>query len=248
MAKGFKHGGDGFDALNFEVVGGTTARTNPKENTVWIHTDTEMTGWCFSCGEPAEPEAGMVWIKTVANAACAGQFNAVRRNGVIEVYPQSAYQYEDGAWVGKSAQIYKNGDWVDWDLWVFKSGAGMMEGFSGFSNTTYNADRITGTLSDDKDMVSKETVDVTAYSTAHFSGVTAECSCGDANTSSLYAFVGDTKTKIGSSNANGTVSYCMDAEFTVDLSQIEGEVSFGIEASSNGGATFPVKVTDIWFL
>lgn len=36
------------DGLNFEVVGGTTQPANPKENTIWINTDVEITRWYFS--------------------------------------------------------------------------------------------------------------------------------------------------------------------------------------------------------
>ena len=39
------------NALNFEVVGGTSAPSNPKENTIWVNTDTEITGWDFGVGD-----------------------------------------------------------------------------------------------------------------------------------------------------------------------------------------------------
>lgn len=38
--------------LNFEIVGGTAEPSNPKENTIWINTDTAITGWEFSANEP----------------------------------------------------------------------------------------------------------------------------------------------------------------------------------------------------
>lgn len=38
-------------ALTFEVVGGTKP-SNPKENTIWVDTDTEITGWHFGAEEP----------------------------------------------------------------------------------------------------------------------------------------------------------------------------------------------------
>ena len=34
--------------LNFKVVGGTTKPTSPKENTIWINTDTEISNWFFA--------------------------------------------------------------------------------------------------------------------------------------------------------------------------------------------------------
>ena len=50
MGKGYKHGGaggGGFVGLNFEIVGGTTQPSNPKENTIWVNTDQEITNWLF---------------------------------------------------------------------------------------------------------------------------------------------------------------------------------------------------------
>ena len=52
MAKGFKHGAGGGTSLNFKVVGGTTAPSNPKENTIWVDTDTAIHTWDFSATEP----------------------------------------------------------------------------------------------------------------------------------------------------------------------------------------------------
>lgn len=34
--------------LNFKVVGGTSAPVNPRENTIWVNTESEITGWEFS--------------------------------------------------------------------------------------------------------------------------------------------------------------------------------------------------------
>ena len=38
--------------LGFEVVGGTVAPASPKENTIWINTDAEITGYIFSATDP----------------------------------------------------------------------------------------------------------------------------------------------------------------------------------------------------
>lgn len=46
-------GGGGTGAgLNFKVVGGTTQPSNPSENTIWVNTDKEITGWIFSAKNP----------------------------------------------------------------------------------------------------------------------------------------------------------------------------------------------------
>ena len=44
----------GNNPLNFNVVGGTSAPSNPKENTIWVNTDREITSWHFG---PEEPNA-----------------------------------------------------------------------------------------------------------------------------------------------------------------------------------------------
>ena len=54
MAKGFKHGAGGGTPLNFKVVGGTSAPSNPKENTIWVNTSTAITSWDFSATEPTK--------------------------------------------------------------------------------------------------------------------------------------------------------------------------------------------------
>ena len=110
MAKGFKYGAGG-TALSFKVAGGTAEPASPKENTIWVHTDTEITNWIFSAAEPDPPLAGMVWISTGTFSPV--EFNALKKNG-IQVYPMSAKQYVSGAWVDKEVKSYQNGAWADW--------------------------------------------------------------------------------------------------------------------------------------
>lgn len=62
--EGFKNAIEGFSSLNFEVVGGTTQPSDPKENTIWVNTEETITEWVVSAEEPTEPIAGMVWIVT----------------------------------------------------------------------------------------------------------------------------------------------------------------------------------------
>lgn len=118
-------GGGGSGGLNFQVIGGTTAPNNPKENTIWVNTSTKITGWVFSATQPTGA-TGMVWISTGASSPVA--FNALKKNN-ITVYPISAKQYVSGAWVEKTAQVYKNGAWADFapePFYIFKSGEGAL--------------------------------------------------------------------------------------------------------------------------
>lgn len=97
--------------LNFEIVGGTTEPTNPKENTIWVNTDTEITDWAFSHSEPTNPIDGMVWIQTKAFSSVS--FNVVTEK-YIECLPASIYQYVSNAWVNRESMIYQSSQWVSW--------------------------------------------------------------------------------------------------------------------------------------
>ena len=44
--------GGGGASLNFKVVGGTSTPSSPKENTIWVNTDAEISSWAFSAEEP----------------------------------------------------------------------------------------------------------------------------------------------------------------------------------------------------
>lgn len=103
--------GSGSAGVNFKIVGGTTQPTAARENTIWVNTDTTISGWVFSATEPTEPAAGMVWLKTGTYSNV--EFNALRKNG-IQVYPLAAKQYIGSAWVEKTAYSYQGGSWVSW--------------------------------------------------------------------------------------------------------------------------------------
>lgn len=103
--------GGGGANLNFRVIGGTSALASPKENDIWVNTDTPITSWVFSEEEPESPVAGMVWFQTGTSSTVA--FNALKKND-ITVYPNSCKQYVSGAWAGKTAKTYQSGAWVEW--------------------------------------------------------------------------------------------------------------------------------------
>ena len=96
--------------LNFEVVGGTTQPANPKENTIWVNTSNEITGWIFSAEEPEAPELGMVWFAVGLSSPV--EFNALKEN-TLQVYPALAKQYAIGEWSESPAKIYQGEKWVN---------------------------------------------------------------------------------------------------------------------------------------
>lgn len=119
-------------ALNFKIIGGTVQPENPMENTIWVDTDVDITGWEFSTTEPANPVPGMVWI--YHSTTSSAKFNALKKNG-ITLNPWAARQYIDGAWVGKPAAIWKDGEWVsEWSPYLCNRGDECVD-FTGGWNT-----------------------------------------------------------------------------------------------------------------
>ena len=123
MAKGFKHGGGGA-FLNFKVVGGTAQPETAAENTIWVNTETDISGWVFSTVEPGEPAEGLVWIEVGSDSPAP--FNMLKKNSVY-VDPVSCKQYVSGAWADRFAYVYQNGAWVQFSevitaLYIIKDG------------------------------------------------------------------------------------------------------------------------------
>lgn len=113
--RGIKGGAD----INFEVVGGMVRPSDPKENTIWVETEHEITGWAFSADEPEEPADGMVWILTTLDRFAS--FNALKNKAVM-VYPREAMQYFDGKWNSMKAESFAGGEWTPWILYLYKEG------------------------------------------------------------------------------------------------------------------------------
>lgn len=119
-------------SLNFEVVGGTTEPTNPKENTIWVNTETAIGEWQFSAVEPTTRVdgsalvAGDVWCKT-SDFGTRG-FNALKKNGII-IYIASAYQWNGTAWISQETQAYIDGGWEQAGAFLCAKGV-VTQGFS----------------------------------------------------------------------------------------------------------------------
>jgi hypothetical protein len=100
----------------------------------------------------------MVWVFIGKSSAVA--FNALKKNG-IQVYPISAKQYVNGAWVDVTAKSYQNGKWVDWILYCYHPTKGYIGQWGSVAyvdsgststpitaNITHNADSMTVTSTD----------------------------------------------------------------------------------------------------
>lgn len=105
--------------LKLKVVGGTAQPASPKENTVWVNTDTAINGYAFSTAAPTNPVAGMVWFQTTTDSLVA--MNIDKKNTVM-LYPGGCSQYIGGAWVSKTAKTYLNSKWLDWMVYLYNLG------------------------------------------------------------------------------------------------------------------------------
>ena len=112
-------GGGGGASLNFSVVGGTSQPTSAAENTIWVNTSTNISGWVFSAIQPTNPTEGMVCFSTDTSSQIF--FNALKKNS-ITVYPKGCTQYVGGAWVHKEFNVYLDGNWKNSRFYLFKDG------------------------------------------------------------------------------------------------------------------------------
>ena len=101
--------------LNFEVVGGTTQPSNPKENTIWVNTSTTITSWVFSIEQPTSPSNGMMWFSTGEYSTVP--FNALKNNNMQIWEEKTTKSYQNGEWQSwvRYLYIYKSGDLTGWD-------------------------------------------------------------------------------------------------------------------------------------
>lgn len=56
-----RRGGGSGGGLNFTVVGGTIRPANPAENTIWVNTEQEITGWTVSSKDPKSAVTGELY-------------------------------------------------------------------------------------------------------------------------------------------------------------------------------------------
>ena len=122
-------------ALNFQVIGGTSAPANPTENTIWVNTDQTITSWVFSHNQPKSPSEGMVWI--VNGVSGISEFDAVS-DVSLRVQVAGVKQYVSGAWVVKTAKVYQNGAWHETILYLYNNGYNNTSVTGGWTTTRYN--------------------------------------------------------------------------------------------------------------
>lgn len=81
----------------------------------WVgHGTAFIMGWGYY-----HHEEGAVWVTIGTNSQAA--FNALKKDTIM-VYPLSAKQYVNGAWVDVEAKSWQDGQWVDWAVYLYCAG------------------------------------------------------------------------------------------------------------------------------
>lgn len=232
-------GGSG--GLNFKVVGGTSAPASPKENTIWINTNTTITSYVFSATQPTGP-AGMVWIFIGTSSTVA--FNALKKNG-IQVCPISAKQYVGGAWVQKEAKTYQNGAWVDWIAYLYNKGdectditggwKGVFDatGYYSKGTITKNATNITVSLNGTQSLVPscKNTIDLTDWNTLKINVLSRT---SNIETTSFAVWGADKLQNYGEWTA--FKSFHTSGVVSLDVKSLSGKYKVGVLCAQNDGS------------
>ena len=245
--------GDGA-SLNFEIVGAATAPSNPKENTIWINTNTTITNWTFSATQPETAVEGMVWISVGASSPVA--FNALKEN-VIQVYPISAKQFVSGEWVDVVAKSYQSNTWVDW--WkgeLYTAGnewSGITGGWYGkawkFSSAvaaaeTINIDREDSYIKMYYDssktrrsgvLVTTNKIDLTDYNTLTFNGFISQNGSSTSNKAYGAVYIFENLDGTDYNSASNRVAKSADlgnagkaTDITLDVSGLSGSYYIGV--------------------
>lgn len=243
-------GGSGSSSeLNFEVVGGTIQPNNPEENTIWINTDVKITSYIFSVTEPESLIDGMVWISTYSSSPA--DFNALKDNNSIKVYPVGAKQYVNREWVHVDAMTYQNGQWVEWFYYLYNSGDECSDQTSGWS-------RINGTLTKNSDnfvlsnvgastssyaaVYTNAMMDLTGYETLH------AVARGYYTSGAGYStFMVVSKTKVTNKNNVTAIIDIQEnlGEYVLNVSSLSGTYYIGFMVAGSS-STKDIEVQKVW--
>lgn len=116
-------GGGGVD-LN--ILSGTTQPENPKNNTIWVNTETDIGKAYFSPTAPESPNTGDLWVNTTNryqtdSSAVASQTHllTVAESPSLTINVLQFKQWDGESWVWKDGGIYANNEWTDMALYLY---------------------------------------------------------------------------------------------------------------------------------
>lgn len=260
MGNCFLHGNAGGESggLILQFIGSMTAPSNPKENMIWVKTDRAITQFLItrSVGAWTQIAGAVEMVYEASDDYTMTGISTLFFNGKLHgtygqawFKPTGLYQSDGAKANPKDAYIYKSGTWVQFSsekYVVFEAGKGLSAGLTGFSNATCNSNTIVGKNplyagpGNGDAIISREKIDVTQYKTATFSGINCGFNGnGNANSSSISAFVGGASTTIASAITSGGATLASNKTVTVDISNVTGSVEFGFRTYSS--ATYAVS-------
>jgi hypothetical protein len=202
---------------------------NPKEGTVWVKTEDEISAWVFSAEAPTEQE-GLVWVEIGISSPIA--FNALKKN-TLRVYPQSCAQFIGGEWVNKDFMIALDGQFVSSTRYILTEGISNKtfvmsgNGTSGSSLPYLWARSGTASWSGRSYYYYPDPIDLTPYKTIYFIGKGAN-SGGWGESSAWY--IGQSPTSIAASI--DMTSQTSEVTKTLDVSSLTGEYYIGMTPCS----------------
>lgn len=215
-------GGD----LKLKVEGGAIRPTRPKENTIWVYTTTDITGYILSPTQPETGTEGLVWIKTADTGA---EINVGRKNAVM-LRLASGMLYSGGTWqmVDESC-VYVSGAWIKLDQAVYMIKDGVLQatfdatnkasitqatGYVQFKGTTTG---YFAAWADNIDLTNKSTISLEGTFDTSGDGV------------QYYLAIWDPKTSNKShSNAIAKESYKNKSTAVLDVTSYTGAYSVGL--------------------
>ena len=251
------------ESLNFEIIGDTTEPTNKTENMIWVNTDTAITSYIFSPIQPEAPSPGMLWIYVSSSSTAA--FSAIEDNAIM-MYPISANQYINDAWVNKTAKSWQGNVWVPWwDGYIYDTGNMFEEYTGGFasyhtSSTNYpnkgsfsaGDSYITVSVPDASGIVlkTKNKIDLTHVNTIEFS-ITVVTASSDISAYAPICFVDDEENhKPGTSGVTAikkaSLASGKSGVFNLDVSDLSGDYYIGVRQWNYAeGKTLKHRITKI---
>ena len=256
----FKQGGAG---LNFKIVGGTEQPASPKENTIWVNTDLEITGWAFDAQQPDNPETGNVWIKTGVNGNAP--ISAVKGKSLI-IYPQSCMQWNGTEFISKDVKVYKNGQWITLKFW-FLQGSEQYSGITGGWGAINTTGTFKSATADRSGLVFATTsyiarniatiapIDFTGINTLYFSIAACEFSGNAGNGYSMNMGVHTDRTvrwSVDSAQGWAAEKYILRpgaghiGDWPVDTSSIDAEGYIQIVTHCNADSNLNVTIDEIY--
>lgn len=239
-------GGGSCGGLNFKVVGNPKP-TSPKENTIWVNTDVDITGYHLSVTAPENPTAGMLWIKISDSSSI--KVGTPLGKDYITIMLDSVSQYVGGAWVNVEAKSFQNGVWGNFVVYLFKTGEGAKVEFE-----IYKASKCTITQTSDAVTISysavtggegywltKDKYDLTGKKEIVFLAKCTQNYVGTDTVSRGYAtmFVVASSKATGSGFLQNRVAECVlteygqTMEYAIDVAALDGSYYLGYSGIGN---------------